>query len=45
MYWRTANTTRTRTDTTVDLADALAIVRHMVDYGRPPPGAAWHVDG
>jgi hypothetical protein len=29
---------------TVPLAQALVIVEHIVDHGRPPVGVNWHVD-
>jgi hypothetical protein len=29
---------------TIELADALVIVKHIVNLGKPPAGAAWHVD-
>jgi hypothetical protein len=29
---------------TVPLTQALAIVEHIVDHGRPPAGVNWHID-
>nr|WP_269455590.1 Imm1 family immunity protein [Micromonospora narathiwatensis] len=29
---------------TVPLEQALVIVEHLIDHGRPPTGVGWHVD-